>query len=278
MNWIKKNLFGILIIIAGLVYITYGLATLEKSGKSVIEIIGAGAIATLVGWVINVLWGKIGIKEELNSQEFISTLNEKAKIIDEITNDIGKLFIYCDKKNELSWQRRKVSILRKVGLTINDYETKYYDKTDKEIMAAIKKANTSYYEDYQFDSLLSDVRSNQDGKKTRVDLKTYQRKVSARKLLTSTLSGVIFGYFVLSMVDGIVWANVIWNTLQIVIFNLMGFFQYLMNRSFVSLDMRNQIIDDTNTLYDFRNSLTQHPEWYIENINEKEKINNANKL
>lgn len=268
-NWLKKNIFPIIIALVGVVYITRGIAEIIETGKTVEEIIANGFLATITGWLIATLYGELAIKDGMNSDNFFDTKEEYSKVVEEITNEIGKLHIFCDKKNQLAYERNQARILMKIGLSWNDFIKGNYDKANKEIRKAIKKARKSYREIYSFDSLLSGCDSEETGIAKRVSLSRYKSKTLSTKFLTSAIMGVVFGYFTLSLANGVNWSNIIWYALQIALFNLAGYLQYLINASFVEIDLRGQIIRDTNVLYEFKNSITKNIDWYkVGEVNE----------
>ena len=147
---------------------------------------------------------------------------------------------------------------------MKDYKAGKYDPFDKDIKKAIKEARHSYKEYYTFDGLLSNAEVSESGQPKRASLSKYRATTNSKMILSSLLTGVIFGYFTLVFVDGLDWANLIWYALQIVLFNLMGFVQYIINKSYINQTIGTQYKTDTNALYEFDNSLREHPEYYIE--------------
>lgn len=264
---VKGNLVAlitVIIIVIGFFYIAYGLTDVVTTGKTIEEIILMGGLATLVGWIISILYSEMAITRSLNSELFINTEHEKGKIIQKITPNIGKVHVFCRIKNDMLYHGRVESLLRKAGLTLEQYHKKEYNPKNKTIKKTIKKINRSYYEFYTYDGLVNGTETDNSKKPKRKTLNGYRTKTYSKKILMSSLMGIMFGYFGLTFTKDPNWGTVIWLALQFASFNANGFIQYLFSQSFVEREFRGQLIKDINDLYDFDNSLRENPEWYIE--------------
>ena len=91
-----KNAGYIVIILVSLVYMASSLISIEKTGKGVWEILGAGVLSMIVGFLINGVFRQIGIRKGDEDERTIATNNLHASIVEEITQCIDKLDIFCE--------------------------------------------------------------------------------------------------------------------------------------------------------------------------------------
>lgn len=78
-NWLRHNVENIILVFICAIYIFRGVAEIEESGKTVLEILADGAIALLCGYLIKGIMGRKGILKGLTSPKFVATTNAYGK-------------------------------------------------------------------------------------------------------------------------------------------------------------------------------------------------------
>lgn len=292
------GLIGTIITVIGLTYIFYGLTDIVTKGKTIEEIIVSSALATLVGWFVAILYSELAFIHGFSSKMYEEAKEAKGVVLSEVINDIDKVHTFCYKRNVKEYDIRKASLLSKVGLTLKKYEDGDIYKEEKEYIYPLKlnkvknnvikrnnrrirrynrkvdridrKIKKAYFEEYTFDELINGIDKPSLKKKRRASVDRYRTFKYSKKIISSTLTGILFGYYGLMFSKDPNWGMVIYLAIQFASFNANGIIQYMMSRAYITNNMRSALVEDTNKLYEFKSSLKNNKEWYIEE--EKPKI------
>lgn len=119
-NFIKNNFLYFIIGFTCIAYTAYGLLQIETTGKTIIEIIGQGAVIFLIAYFICRLFSMQGLLAGDRKQDVISTNTLHAKCVSEIDPYINQLDDWCDKENTKTLQKIRKQILNKEGLRYQD--------------------------------------------------------------------------------------------------------------------------------------------------------------
>ena len=111
-----KNAGSIVVVLISLVYVASSLINISKSGKTVYEIIGAGALSLIVGIMINGAFRTAGIKRGDEDERTVATRELHARAVEEITPKIDILYDFCNSENKRAVRDIRIRILSSAGL------------------------------------------------------------------------------------------------------------------------------------------------------------------
>lgn len=270
---IYKNAGYLAVLLISIAYIVSSLVTISKTGKSILEIIGAGVLSLIVGVLITSAFRSTGVRKGDESDIMISTNELHGKTVDEITPYIDKLDSYCENENKEALRRIRTKILAKAGLKYEscfdengialeitiDSESCQTSATSREVKKKIKQKKRAYNRavHLKFKPLLaSNLTSNGVSADNPFDFGTSKKEYASQKNMTDLFSrvlmAIIFGYFSVSLASSIDYATLIWNTLQIVMYIVGGVIQMYASYSFIVDDYRQSIIKKIDYLQKFR--------------------------
>lgn len=292
-----SGLIGALITAIGTAYIFYGLTDIITKEKTIEQIIVSSALATFIGWIISILYSEMAFVHALANDYYRDAQAEKGKIISVITPHIDKVPIFCEKRNMQEFESKKKSLLLSVGISLDDYNNnlmfkdvkdyilprkdnkivnkkirlsnKQTKKQNKKIAKIIKKINKAYIEEYSYSEIVNGVTKLRFKKARRATIDNYRVVKYSGKIISSLVTGVLFGYYGLQLSENPNWGMVIYLAIQFLSFNANGVFSYMRARSHVNGTMRDLLIEDTNKLYEFEASLKNNPDWYIKKLDNK---------
>ena len=112
-TFIKNNFLYFIIAFACLAYIAYGLVKIETSGKTIIEIIGQGAVIFFVSYLICRLFSMQGLLSGDRKDEVIKTNQLHAKCVADIDCKINEMDEWCDKENVKALKKMRQQILNR---------------------------------------------------------------------------------------------------------------------------------------------------------------------
>ena len=116
-----KNAGYIVVVLISLVYVASSLINISKSGKTVYEIIGAGALSLIVGIMINGVFRSIGIRRGDEDERTVATNALHAKAVDEVVPYIDRLDEFCERENRRALREIRTRILAREGMKYGDY-------------------------------------------------------------------------------------------------------------------------------------------------------------
>lgn len=264
-----KNAGYIVIILVSLVYMASSLISIEKTGKSVWEILGAGVLSMIVGFLINGVFRQIGIRKGDEDERTVATNSLHASIVEEITPYIDKLDTFCELETKRTEKGIRTRLLASAGLKYEDYFTeegiskpfklalseyagRMERKSFKRKKRAYKKAIKLKIKPLLASNLTSDgtkADNPYDFGKTK---REYTSMENATDIVIKVLLAIIFGYFGVSMVSEVNVAALIWNALQIVMYIIGGVIQMYSSFSWVVDDYRQSRIKKIDTLQKFK--------------------------
>lgn len=261
------------IIVIGFVYTARGLTDIYDKETNLKTIIADAGFSTLVSFLIGVLLTELSITNTLLHEDILNSKKAKGEILVEISPYLGKGHIFCQKRNEEERKLRKEIIIRKYFIDLESYqeylknggiknkEISFWSKLSLWRMERkIKRVN---YDTYKFEEILNGTTQPELAKKKRVTIKGFRTKKYGKKILSSVITGIVFGYFGLKLAKEPDWGMVIYLAIQFTTFITNGIIQYFITRSYILNEYRDQIKEDTNFLYEFKGSITLHPEWYV---------------
>lgn len=267
LDFFKKNLYNFILVIVSFVFIFKDIIQIQETGKSVLEIVADSVISFIMAMTFNIILGKKGI---IAAQKLVSYENCMRTYSDEIekTNDkIEYLEDYCEFKNNNKLKLIQKRILTKACINYEDYingKLELYNLT-KDQKKAIKKVKKISFHYLTPDNLLSETDARFEKGKKDMTLAEFEKSQNFQDTISKVICALIFGYFGVSGITG-GWAEIIWGSIQVGLWLIMGLCKYVQNYSYVKDVYQQKIYRKINLLIEFNNS-------YVNKIPKEEKQN-----
>ena len=280
-QFIKDNLVNMVIVLICLVYILRGLITIGETGKTWWEILADGLLAFMVSISIKILMRKKGLNNGFNSDKFIATTNEYGKqIVDKVDGHTEDLEKYCLYKNDERLRIEQRNFLLRNGLDYEPFEKGEYDnrfesipdrKVRRKKLNLLKKCRNIKV--YKYTSvLITNAYSNAESESKLLSQSSqrYEKSNAISNILIGLLIMFLFGYY--GIKSGNVeelWKNVIWCSIQITLYLVLGVIAMLNAFDFVTETLRGKINRVISIIDDFSSMRQNHPEIFRKEIREQ---------
>lgn len=261
-KFIKESISIIAIVLVAVVYIFYGLITIDETGKTVGQIIADGGVSFMVGYVIKCLLNNQGLVNGERCEAFINSRNFYLGLLDDIAPIQHYLPIYCDFENEQTLKRVQTSILRSQNIKYEDYVNNNldYSKLDSKQKKAVMKARNVVIHLINDAVLLSDSQISLDtGKDLSVSKKKYSTSSNLKMLVVSVMIAILFGYFGIDKESGFDKMGAIWSAIQVTIYLALGSMQYFQGFNFMADTYKTALVRKANHLERFKNMYAENP-------------------
>lgn len=253
-GFIRRNVYEIVIVFVCLAFMAKGIADIEKTGASVIEIIGNGFVTLLFSFTVcRLLEGK-GFLSGEQTPEYMEALADYKEERRKAGNYIKEMDEWCAKWTKKN-RRDVISVrLYQYGLSYDDFVNNAYDKTkftetQLRQLDGLKKLKTMELTTEQLMSGEFDSEKQIDYKKTTKS--NYAKKSMRNDFLSKTIVSVILGYYTLSPFQDWNWSGLAWVFLQTVLILGLSIFKYFDAYGYVNGDIRAKVVDKTIKLRQF---------------------------
>jgi hypothetical protein len=275
-DFFRQSIGYFMVGFVSIVYILTAFLTIDKTGKTITQIIADGAITFFLGLFINRIFELQGMMNGDREESFEKTIEEHGKIVVRISPNIEKLDEWCAKENEKNYKLQRIKILARVGLKYEEcFDEKGVAKIwtsdekrllNKETRKAEQKRIKGYHKavNLKLTSLSCGDLTSEGGKqddpfymgRTKSQYKTQASiKDSISKLGTAT----IFGYYGVTLIEDFNYARLIWTTLQVALFLAMGVITMYKAYIFVVDEFRGRVVKKIDNLQKFENYILTLP-------------------
>ena len=265
---IFSNLGFIMVFLVSIIYLFYGLITLDSSGKTLTEIIISSFVVWLVGYSITQLLTLQGLIIGDKDESVQATKEAHSQAVQKMGDNIVYLEYFCREETANALKTARVSRLTRVGLKYNDYfdkegsvieENITIPKSDNEIIEkrnikkrkAINEAIYMKITALTVDSLTTDNGVKYDPFNFGKNKPEYLKSVAIKSALQKVFIGIGFGYYAINIINDFDWAYLIWTAVQIGIFLLFGSISLFKSYLFVTDTQRQNRIKKINNIDKF---------------------------
>ena len=276
--FLHKNAGYLIVLLVSLAYIATAVLGIDESGKSVMRIIGDGAIAFMVGFAINLILGLQGIMNGERDEEFLATLAIHGETVYKITPYIEDLDEWCNKKNAENLKSQRTRILATEGLKYSDCfdndgaviireneESDSKNEAEERRAKCLQRAINLELTPLSAGELTSEGNKSTDPYDFGRSKEKYEKQTGKRELVTRILTALVFGYYSVSLLSDFSYVNLIWNFLQVTIFVITGTIKMYNSYLFITGEYRGRIVKKVNTLEMFYNDIKKKEQ--TENVN-----------
>ena len=270
--FLHRNAGYLVVLLVSVAYVAMAVLGLDESGKSLIRIIGDGAIAFMVGFSINLVLGLQGMMNGERDDRFTETLRLHGQTVEKVTPKIDELDAWCERKNRENLKLQRTRILAEEGLKYDDFfdedggakEFKYRDLEGKREKRAEKKRYKCYRR-----AVVLKLTPLSAGELTSEGCKTldpydfgrtkeeYERQTGLRELLSKVLTAAVFGYYSVKLIGDFSYDKLIYNLLQVAVFVIAGTIKMYNSYLFMTGEYRGRVVKKINSLEMFYNDVTE---------------------
>ncbi len=263
--------YGIILLIS-LGYIATAFITVEKSGKSIGRIIADGIVIFLIGIMINRAYELQGMAEGDRDGRVQTALDRHVETVDDVAPYIDRLDAWCDGKNRDAMRTQRVRILAERGMRYSDYfdedgmtkefsineahlKNRHMRKFEIKRIRCYYKALSLHLTPLTSVALISEGGRFWDPYYLGRSKPEYAKESGRSDVITKIILSVLFGYFGIALIADWSIATLIWKTLQVAVFVVMGSLKKTKSYEFVTEEYRGRIMKKTNILRMFMNEM-----------------------
>lgn len=265
---LKRYIGYIVVAIICLVYLATSILTIDKTGKTFLQILGDSVLVFVLGTMITQMFSLQGILLGESSEKVIATNNLHSQQVDKIADHLDKLDSWCDMKNAENLRIQRTKILKANGMKYTDYfddegntlgfvtkltnskqEKQIEEKRYKAYMSALNLKLTQLTSS----ELTTETVNTEDVYDFGRTKEQYERESFLKRIISKILTSIIFGYYGVDLIKDFSWANLVWKGLQIAMFLLMGVLALYQSYSYVYYEERSRTIHKIDNLQMFEN-------------------------
>lgn len=275
-EFFKHNIGYLIVAFVSAVYIMTAFIAIDRTGKTVAEIIADGAIAFLLGVFINRIFDLQGLSNGDREERVQATKNEHGATVLRISPHIDKLDEWCERENAKNYKVQRTKILARVGLRYDDCfdgdgvakewtpsEANMANKVLRKIELKKLKGYSAAV-NLKLTALSAGELTSEGGKqqdpfyfgRTKAQYETHE---GVFDIISKLGTAFIFGYYGVTLIQGFNYANLIWTSLQVAIFLVMGVIKMYQAYNFVVDEFRGRIIKKIDSLQKFENYIKSLP-------------------
>lgn len=232
----QNYMYFLIVAVMSVVYIFYGLLTIETTGKTIVQIIRDGAINLIFGWLIGKMLSMQGYSDGGRHKYLEKTREEYNAKKAEINSIVDRLEDFVKIRNAQDLKEYQTIVLTSEALKYSDFEAgKFADyrseeaktKYNKHQLKAIYRCYHPKLKQLNSSDIITGENLNYKSQNDMGETQKENEKKSDIKAFGSRIAfALFFGYFGVSLLNGFDWGNVIWTTIQAVTFLASGLMRY----------------------------------------------------
>lgn len=283
-DFFKNNIGYFVVAFASSVYILTAFLTIDRTGKSLAQIIADGVMAFFLGLFINRIFDLQGMMSGDREERVRAIKEEHGNIVLRLSPYVDKLDAWCEKENEHNYIVQRTKILARVGLKYDDcfdkdgvsknwrpnkenLKVKYLKKIEMRKIRAYFKAVNLKLTPLSAGELTSEGGKEQDPFYFGRTKQQYEAQASFGDIISKIGTACIFGYYGVSFIQNFDYARLIWTSLQVALFLVMGVIKMYQAYNFVVDEFRGRIVKKIDNLQKFDNYVKSLPSCEAEREN-----------
>lgn len=253
-KFVRGNVYEIVIVLVCLAFMLKGVADIERTGATIVEILGNGFITLLFSMSLCRLLESKGYMSGEQAKTYKNALADYAEERKKAGESIKEMDSWC-----ANWtkQNRKDVISVKLypyGIEYDDFVNHNYNQakfTAEQVrqLDGLRKLKTMELTTEQLMSGEFDSDKPIDYKK--VTKRNHSKKSTRNDAVSKVLLSITLGYYTLSPFQQWNWSGFAWVFLQTVLILGLSISKYFNAYEFITGDMCAKIIDKTNKLRQF---------------------------
>lgn len=280
-DFFKQNIGYFIIFFVCAVYILTAFLRIDKTGKTISQIIADGSLCFFLGIFINRTFDLQGMMSGDREEGVRATIAEHSKIVMKISPHIEELDKWCEEENAKNYKTQRTKILARVGLKYSScfdedgvaipFTVDKEKMKDRALRITELKKLRGYHKavNLKLTALSGGELTSEGGKqqdpfyfgRTKAQ---YETQRGLADVISKFGTAIIFGVYGVELIKDFSYANLIWTTLQVAIFLVMGVIKMYRSYLFVTDEYKGRIWKKIDNLQKFDNYINNIPK---ENIN-----------
>lgn len=269
-DFVRNNVGYIIIVFVSVVYILTAFVSISKTGKTISQIIGDGAIALILGVMFNRIFELQGLMSGERDEKVKATTKLHGETVLKITPYINLLDTWCEMKNKENLKEQRTKILANAGMRYDAFfdengvakeftpdesklANKYTRANEKLRIKCYKKAVRLKLTPLVGMVLTSEGGKTQDKYNLGKTKSQYETKSGIKDAISKLGIACIFGYYGIELIQDFSYAQLIWTALKVGVFLIMGSIKLYQAYMFVTEEWRGRIIKKIDNLEQFNN-------------------------
>lgn len=271
-KFLRDNMGYIIVAIVAVSYVSTAFIEMGKTGKTVAEIFGGGAVVFFLGFTINTLFDLQGIMNGERDERVILTVNEHKNMVERVTPYIEKLDPWCERKSEEALMLQRTKILARAGLKYSDFfdedgtamgftpnrdrlKNPYTRKEEKVRIRCYNKARSLKLTPLTAGELTSEGGRHSDPLYLGRSKTEYERSNGIRDVVSKLGTAFLFGYYGVELASDFSYAELIWSVLQVCVLLIMGVIRMYQSYIYMVDEYRNRVVRKIDNLQKFENDV-----------------------
>ena len=227
-------------------------------------------LAFCTSTALNNLYNSKAIKAGLSDQGVMDAARDHNERIDTITEDnaIDELDLWCRDANKKNYRNQRARILSKAGLSYStcfteDGEVKEVEiqvpgwrrikelgwrmwlirrATAKRQIKAYSKAVYLKLSELSAGELTGEGGNRNDPYNLGRGISEYRKQVAVKNTISKIVLALVFGYMAVDLIANFSWLNLMVRAVQIAMFLIFGFVQYLNTVDYMTVEYKNRLV------------------------------------
>lgn len=274
-DFLKRNVGYLVVALISVAYMATSLIVIDRTGKTIQQILVDGAVSFVLGIFISRVFELQGLINGDNDERTLATARLHSETVIRISPFIENLDAWCEAKNKENLRIQRTKILAREGMAYAEYfdeagcgkgiEPNREKLRDRETRNAEKHRIRCYYKALRLHlaelsaSLLTSEAVNVDNPYELGRTKTqYERSSSLKDVVSKLMISVIIGYYGVSLLQDMDYAELIWKGFQILMFCGFGVAKMMRAKMFVVDEYRCRVVKKIDNLTMFENYIKEN--------------------
>lgn len=253
-DFFQKNIYEIAIVAVCLVRVVAGLANIQESGKSFVEVIGDSVMSIIFALMLARMLECKGLAVGAKAKCYTDAINDYRKMALRAGKHINKMDKWCKKYSEEKYEDVVTKMLYPLGITFEQFKKGQYDeqkfsKTQSWKLWKVRRFKAHTYSTEELMSGELDFKPDKDYSK--VSRKEYIKNSARSDLVIKGVIAFLFGYFSLPPISAWDWGGFIWTLFETVLIFGISVMKYFNAYNYVVEDICEKVVNKTTILNRF---------------------------
>lgn len=267
-------------------YIGLSILTIDRTGRSIGEIIGMGFVYYIYQIVLTSILRPQGLTNGKNDATYKDTAALHGEKVEAISDDMHLLPVWCEKKNQENYREQRRKILASEALKYSDYfeddgtvknpyvldsskmslrwANRFNRREEKRRYRAYRRAVKLKLTELDATSLTSGDKSKLDKYALPEGEKEFLGRKFLKDIIVKALPAILFGLYGVKEVADLNWAAFAWTVFQAITGFVSALAEMISSKHYIVYDVRTGMVKKIGWLDDFVGDLKSNPEKYKE--------------
>lgn len=273
-DFFQKNIYEIAIVAVCLVRVIAGLANIQESGKSFVEVIGDSVMSIIFALMLARMLECKGLAVGAKAECYTDAIKDYRKMALRAGKHINKMDKWCKKYSEEKYEDVVTKMLYPLGITFEQFKKGQYDeqkfsKTQSWQLWKVRRFKAHIYSTEELMSGELDFKPDKDYSK--VSRKEYIKNSARSDLVIKGVIAFLFGYFSLPPISAWDWGGFIWTLFETVLIFGISVMKYFNAYNYVVEDICEKVVNKTTILNRFLEDIGDVEREDVSNVEIEEK-------